>query len=259
MALALPLRDGEASGVAVKDPAGETCGYGSSSELSTPHRSRRELYDSLVSNSFSSSKIWDCCVEEEDGTFTRNERYLPAYVRVLGDSAAGGRTGRSAEDDLDENGTGLEGDDGRLGNENVRSMLPSAVASLVIEVSVLERPSIRRASLVGDGEEDWADVIAPKIPDRSRAGFLGLPGDAKGFGGGPSSASSTMLAERSVSSSGSASSVKAGEGVLDDSFWRLRADNDGEGEACSESRRVCEPCLRERLPYVRVVVAISGS
>lgn len=114
----------------------------------------------------------------DDGTFTRKERYFPAYVRVLGDSVAGGRTGRSAEDDLDGNGTGLEGDDGRLGKESVRSTPLSAVGSLVIDVSVLERPSMRRASLVGDGEGDWADVMAPKMPDRSRAGFLGFTADA---------------------------------------------------------------------------------
>lgn len=83
------------------DREGDTIGYGgygSSSELSTPHRVRREEYDSRVEYSSSSSstppgKRELDAARFEAGMATRNERDLPAYVRVVTGTGRGGGGG----------------------------------------------------------------------------------------------------------------------------------------------------------------------
>lgn len=78
-----PLLNGDISGVAEVDfdLEGEGMGgYGSSSELSTSHLLRSELYDSRASDSSSAVNA----LAVDGGKVTRNERNWPAYVRVAG-------------------------------------------------------------------------------------------------------------------------------------------------------------------------------
>lgn len=120
--LPFPLRNGDMSGVAEFDLDFEgegMAGYGSSSELSTSHLVRSELYDSRLSNSSSAFNDWEF---DEAGRVTRNERNFPAYVRVV--DFVGGIIDSKDPDELEvrlDSSRALKGEAGRVGREGVRS------------------------------------------------------------------------------------------------------------------------------------------
>lgn len=110
-------REGEAIGYG---------GYGSSSELSTPHRVRREEYDSRVEYSSSSSstppgKRELDAARFEVGMATRNERDLPAYVRVVTGTGRGGGGGDNISWALDAREYFGGEEESRFGKDGVRS------------------------------------------------------------------------------------------------------------------------------------------
>jgi len=112
---------------------------------------------------------------------TRNERDLPAYVRVAvgmtGARDIGGESEVMEESELE----GF-GEEGRLGRDGVLSKW-AALVWLSMEDSVFERASIRLASFVGDEEGEDAGVIDSKIPDKSRVSRGAFCGDRMVSGG----------------------------------------------------------------------------
>jgi hypothetical protein len=135
---------------------------------------RREEYDSRVeySSSSSSTPPEKRGLDAERlgvGMATRNERDLPAYVRVVTGTGTGG--GASCEEKGDECVGGEE--DGRVGRDGVRSKRSKSIFVLVwlsMNESVFERASMRFASFVGEDEgDDAVGVIDWNIPDRSFA------------------------------------------------------------------------------------------
>ena len=181
-ALALPFPDllGDPLGVDALERDGEGTGMRSSSELSTPQRVRRVEYDSRVEYSSSSS----CVVlgkspfeRVEAGMATRNERDVPAYVRVF--IVIWGAAGRG--DGGIEEVECLGGDEGKFGREGVRRLVVELLDCVSREDSVFERASMRLASFVGDEEGDEEGVMESNIRVKSRAS-LGERDSAGGDG-----------------------------------------------------------------------------
>lgn len=156
---------------------------------------------------------------DDAGRAMRNERYFPAYVLVVEPFETEGKM-VGLDNDRFELLLSLDGrsgvaradddDDGRFGRDEVRSM-PLLCCSLTgdwlpTEDSVLERPSMRFASLVGVMEGDlFPGDMESNIPERSRTSFDGVPEgvpyvrDTQGFTGvGDSSTSVSVSAPFSV-------------------------------------------------------------
>ena len=119
---------------------------------------------------------------EDAGNGTRNDRKVPAYVLVTFFLVVGCIGIIDVVIDLENEGlgSGLAGEDGKLGREGVRSSRNSFVDWPSIEDSVFERASIRLAFLVGDGGGDFDGIMSSKRAERSR---MGLDGDGCGRGG----------------------------------------------------------------------------
>jgi hypothetical protein len=163
---------------------------------------------------------WAIAVDDEDedaGIATRNDRYLPAYVRVVAwieevEARVGGPFCLEA---IRGGSVDIEGEDVRFGREEVRSMRCSRGEEwLSTEDSVLERPNIRFASFVGVPAGDIDGEIESKIPERSRTGLSPFDGVGKSsFGGAPYDIIILGLTGVESSTSVAAFSVLVGDGV----------------------------------------------